>query len=67
MNEIILAALLREWLGDLTDAIDNLENLPPLKDGRKLFIIKDSPELLLLWNVRISIDNLIDRLEGRDS
>lgn len=65
MNDIVLAALLREWLGDLIDAIENLENLPPLKDGRKLVIIKDSPELLLLWNVRVSLDTLIDRLEDK--
>jgi len=64
MSEIILAALLREWLDFLVNAIDGLEALPPLKDKRQTVVIEDLPELASLWNVRGSISDLIERLEG---
>jgi len=64
MSELILAALLREWLDDLVNAIDGLEALPPLKDKRQTVIIEDLPELAQLWSVRGSIGDLIERLEG---
>lgn len=63
MNEIILAALLREWLDRLTRVIEELEALPPLKDGRQKVIVEDLPELADLWGVKNSISDLIDRLE----
>jgi len=67
MNEIVLAALLREWLDDLVNAIDGLEALPPLKDKRQTVIIEDLPELAKLWGVRGSISDLIERLEENKS
>ena len=67
MNEIVLAALLREWLDDLVNAIDGLEALPPLKDKRQTVIIEDLPELANLWSVRGSISELIERLEENKS
>ena len=67
VNEIVLAALLREWLDDLVNAIDGLEALPPLKDKRQTVIIEDLPELANLWSVRGSISELIERLEGNKS
>ena len=63
MSELVLAALLREWLDDLVNAIDGLEALPPLKDKRQTVIIEDLPELANLWSVRGSIADLIERLE----
>lgn len=65
MSEIILAALLREWLDELVAAIDGLEALPLLKDGRKAVNIEELPELGNLWSVRGSIVDLIERLESK--
>lgn len=65
MSEIILAALLREWLGSLISAIDGLEALPLLRDGRKTVDIAKLPELEILWDIRGSMDGLIDRLEDK--
>lgn len=65
MNEIILAALLREWFDKLANGIDGLEALPPLKDGRQKIIIEDLPEMAYLWEVRNSISDLIERLEDK--
>lgn len=67
MSELVLAALLREWLDDLVNAIDGLEALPPLKDKRQTVIIEDLPELANLWSVRGSIADLIERLEENKS
>lgn len=67
MSELVLAALLREWLDDLVNAIDGLEALPPLKDKRQTVIIEDLPELAKLWGVRGSISDLIERLEENKS
>lgn len=64
MNEIILAALLREWLDFLVNAIEGLEALPILKDGRKEVNIEELSELGDLWSVRNSMADLINRLEG---
>lgn len=63
MDKLILAALLKEWLEDLTNAIDGLEAFPPLKDRRKVVRLEDEPELGNLWDVKGSIVNLIDALE----
>ena len=43
MDKLILAALLKEWLEDLTNAIDGLEAFPPLKDRRKVVRLEDEP------------------------
>jgi len=67
VSELVLAALLREWLDDLVNAIDGLEALPPLKDKRQTVIIEDLPELANLWSVRGSIADLIERLEENKS
>lgn len=67
MDKLILAALLREWLDDLTNAIDGLEAFPPLKDGRKVIRLEDEPELGNLWGVRNSLSNLIEALEKGES
>ncbi len=67
MSELVLAALMREWLDDLVNAIDGLEALPPLEDKRQTVIIEDLPELAKLWSVRGSIADLIERLEENKS
>lgn len=67
MSEIILAALLREWLDKLVNGIDGLEALPALKDGRQKVNIEDLPEMAYLWEVRSSISDLIERLEDKKS
>jgi hypothetical protein len=52
MDKILLAALLKEWLEDLVNAIHGLEAFPPLRDGRQKIIIEDLPELANLWSVK---------------
>lgn len=42
MDKILLAALLKEWLEDLVNAIHGLEAFPPLRDGRQKIIIEDT-------------------------
>lgn len=64
MDKILLAALLKEWLEDLINAIDGLEAFPPLKDGRKVIRLEDEPELANLWNVKVSIQNLLEVLKS---
>lgn len=64
MDKILLAALLKEWLEDLVNAIDGLEAFPPLRDGRQKIIIEDLPELANLWSVKISVQNLLEALQS---
>ena len=63
MDKIILAALLREWQDKLLNAIEEIDSLPPLKDGRQKIVVGDLPNVADLWSVKVSINNLIDALE----